>query len=150
ACAPNENIETPKRSVAPVATAAHVPAFPPIRPIPPGRADATIAKPANCMVLDAHSAGSHPICLDAHPRMNPPTPNRRAAASAQGRPGGTPWVPARSFLRSVDASMTPSNVTAAPTSATGPGRSPRTIIDRPTPTTAYVALTGETTASGPS
>src|SRR5712691_3780436 len=150
ACAPNENIETPNRSAAPVAAAAHVPRFRPIRPSSPGRTAAAAAKPTNCIVREAHNAGIQPTCLDAHPSTNPPTPNRTAAASAQGSPGGIPWVPARSFFRSVEASITPTTVTAAPPRATGPGRSPSTIIERPTPTTAYAALTGETTEIGPS
>ncbi len=77
-------------------------------------------------------------------------PNSTAETIAHGSPGGLVWVPARSLARSVEVSITPITVITPPTIAAGPGRSPSTTTASVTPTTAYVAPIGETTATGPS
>ena len=77
-------------------------------------------------------------------------PNSTAETTAHGSPGGLVWVPARSLARSVEVSITPITVITPPTIAAGPGRSPSTTTASVTPTTAYVAPIGETTATGPS
>ncbi len=69
---------------------------------------------------------------------------------AHRSPGAGSWIFAKNDGRSVDTRATPTTVTPIPISASPDGRSPRKTIASNTPTTAYPAPIGETTATGPS